>query len=160
MLTVADVGDEALRQLLNRYGLDLEVVAAGQPIPGSFWGDSEAGIIDSTVHVRGDTPVHSFLHETCHLICMTTARRRVLHRDAGGSDLEEAAVCFLQIVLAEYLDGADRLQVMQDMDAWGYSFRLGSTLEWFQSDAADADEFLQAHGLMDERQKPSFRLRD
>lgn len=160
MLTVADVGYAALRQLLDRYGLKLEAVAKGEQIPGSFWGDCEAGIIGVTVHVREDTPVHSFLHETCHLICMSSSRRRVLDSDAGGSDLEEAAVCFLQILLADFVDGASRQQVMQDMDSWGYSFRLGSTLEWFQSDAVDAEEFLQSHGLMGERQQPSFRLRD
>ena len=37
---------------------------------------------------------------------------------------------------------------MQDMDAWGYSFRLGSTRDWFESDAEDAREFLMNHGLM------------
>jgi hypothetical protein len=36
---------------------------------------------------------------------------------------------------------------MADMDAWGYSFRLGSTRAWFEHDADDARVFLQARGL-------------
>jgi hypothetical protein len=34
---------------------------------------------------------------------------------------------------------------MADMDAWGYSFRLGSTRAWFEADAEDAREFLQCN---------------
>ncbi len=37
------------------------------------------------------------------------------------------------------------------MDAWGYSFRLGSTHAWFESDATDARAWLVAHGLIDVR---------
>ena len=37
---------------------------------------------------------------------------------------------------------------MQDMDEWGYSFRLGSTRAWFEGDAADAFEWLRAHGVI------------
>jgi hypothetical protein len=33
------------------------------------------------------------------------------------------------------------------MDAWGYSFRLGSTRAWFEHDADEARVFLQARGL-------------
>ena len=43
---------------------------AGEPIPGSFWGDEEAGIIGNTVYARDDTPVHSLLHEAGHLIVL------------------------------------------------------------------------------------------
>ncbi|NIS90685.1 MAG: hypothetical protein GTN98_11520, partial [Woeseiaceae bacterium] len=49
--------------------------------------------------MRSDTPVHSLLHETCHIICMSRERRAELETDAGGDDLEEAAVCYLQVLL-------------------------------------------------------------
>jgi hypothetical protein len=159
VLVVADVGEQALAELLGRYGLELVVQAEGEAIRGSFWGDAEAGVAGHTVFVRPDTPVHSFLHESCHIICMDAARRNCLDRDAGGDDLEEAAVCFLQILLADYVDGVGRARLMADMDAWGYSFRLGSTRAWFRRDAQDAREFLRKHDLIDERSKPTFCLR-
>jgi len=34
------------------------------------------------------------------------------------------------------------------MDAWGYSFRLGSTRAWFEEDAADARDWLVRHGIL------------
>ena len=48
---------------------------------------------------------------------------------------------------------------MLDMDAWGYSFRLGSTRPWFENDAEDAEEFLMTHGLLDASGQVTFRLR-
>jgi hypothetical protein len=39
---------------------------------------------------------------------------------------------------------------MADMDAWGYSFRLGSTHAWFEHDAADARAWLVARALLPE----------
>ena len=159
VLTVADVGADALAALLHDYGLDLLVQEEGEPITGSFWGDSEAGVVGRMVYVRTDTPVHSFLHETCHVICMDEERRSALDRDAGGDDLEEAAVCYLQVLLADQIEGAGRDRIMSDMDAWGYSFRLGSTRNWFDEDADDAREFLINHGLIDEQAVPTMRLR-
>lgn len=146
--------------LLARYGLSLAVVEDDEPIPGSFWGDQEAGLIGLTVYVRADTPVHSLLHEACHCICMDAGRRAKLHTDAGGGYAEEDAVCFLQILLADYLPGVGRRQLMQDMDAWGYSFRLGSTQAWFERDAEDARDWLQRHGLIDEQFAPTWQLRN
>lgn len=131
----------------------------GAPITGSFWGDEEAGIVGCRVYVRDDTPVHSLLHETCHTICMTSERREQLETDAGGDDLEEAAVCYLQILLADHIEGVGREKLMQDMDAWGYSFRLGSTLRWFLDDAEDAHKWLIDNDLIDDRKQPTFRLR-
>ena len=159
VLTVADVGTDSLARLLHRYGLDLVVEAPGEAITGSFWGDSEAGVAGCTVYVRADTPVHSFLHESCHVICMDGARRDALHRDAGGDDLEEAAVCYLQVLLADYVDGVGRDRLVADMDEWGYSFRLGSTRAWFETDAEDAQDFLVEHGLMSADGMPIFNLR-
>ena len=87
---------------------------------------------------------------------MDGQRRGKLDRDAGGDDLEESAVCFLQVLLADYIDGVGRARVMADMDSWGYSFRLGSTRDWFKSDAEDAREFLLLHGLIDDFGEPTF----
>ncbi len=159
MLTVADVGTNVLTGLLDRYGLELVLASEGAAIPGSFWGDSEAGVIGRRVFVRQDTPVHSFLHETCHIICMDERRRAGLDRDAGGDDLEEAAVCYLQVLLSDFIAGVGCERLMRDMDAWGYSFRLGSTRAWFDLDAEDAREFLLNHNLIDEGGEPTFTLR-
>ena len=159
VLLVGDLPVASLQGLLERYGLKLVVQAADQAITGSFWGDSEAGIVANEVYVRADTPVHSLLHETCHTICMDEARRAGLDRDAGGDDLEEAAVCYLQILLADEIEGVGRERLMCDMDAWGYSFRLGSTQAWFRDDAEDAADWLQQHGLIDAADLPTFALR-
>ena len=80
-------------------------------------------------------------------------------RDAGGDDLEEAAVCYLQILLADEIEGVGRDRLMQDMDDWGYSFRLGSTRSWFTEDAEDAASWLAAHGIVDSAGLPTFALR-
>ncbi len=130
-----------------------------EPITASYWGESEAGIAGGTVYVRNDTPVHSLLHEACHVICMDSERRASLHRDAGGDDIEETAVCYLQVVLADHVDGVGRDRIMRDMDEWGYSFRLGSTRRWWYEDAGDARAWLQAKGLLTVSGNPVFRLR-
>lgn len=158
-MCVRDLPVGELHALLQQCGLSLVVEPADGPITGSFWGDSEAGIVGKQVYVRADTPVHSLLHETCHTICMDEARRACLNRDAGGDDIEEAAVCYLQVLLADKIDTVGRDRLMQDMDAWGYSFRLGSTAAWFANDAEDAVEWLQQHGLIDLRRQPTFTLR-
>ena len=159
MLTVADIPRYRLEELLSRYGLRLEVLADDATITGSFWGEPEAGIVGKSVFVRRDTPIHSLLHEASHLVCMDEQRREQLHRDAGGDDLEESAVCYLQILLADQVEeiGANRL--MQDMDDWGYSFRLGNTARWFQEDAADAREWLLQCALLGTDGTPTFQLR-
>ena len=159
VLTVADIGHGALAGLLARFGLELTLQPVDEAITGSFWGDAEAGGVGHSVFVRPDTPIHSLLHESCHVICMDGDRRSRLDRDAGGDDLEESAVCYLQIVLADHITGVGRERVMADMDAWGYSFRLGSTRAWFENDADDAKDFLLNHNLIDTSGKPTFFLR-
>lgn len=159
VLTLADIGPRDMRELLGRYGMRLEIVAADAAIPGSFWGDSEAGLIGNRLLARADTPVHSILHEACHYVCMDGGRRRGLHTDAGGDYAEENGVCYLQILLADGLPDVGRARLMADMDAWGYSFRLGSTRRWFEEDAEDARDWLRAHGLIDAADAPSWRLR-
>ncbi|MFO8152307.1 hypothetical protein [Thioalkalivibrio sp.] len=149
----------ALQELLGRFGIGLAVHSEDGHLPGSFWGEPEAGIVRGTLHVRPDTPVHSALHEACHLICMDPARRAGVHTDAGGDDLEESAVCRLQVLLAGHLPGIGRAALMDDMDAWGYSFRLGSTSAWFHEDSGDADAWLRGHGLVDADGRVRFRTR-
>ena len=144
VLTLADIGFDKPTRFLASLGLQLSRVADGDAIPGSFWGEREAGLVGSTVYARADTPVHSLLHEASHLLVMPAVRRASVHTDATDSNLEEDAACYLQIVLAGAMEdvGSDRL--MRDMDAWGYSFRLGSARAWFESDADDARHGLQA----------------
>ena len=145
--------------LLARYGMDLRLAAPAEAIPGSYWGDSEAGLKGSTLHARLDTPLHSILHEACHFICMSPERRIGLDTDAGGDFAEEDAVCYLQILLADALAGCGRERMCRDMDAWGYTFRLGSARAWFEQDATDARAWLLHEGIIDAAARPTFRLR-
>ncbi len=160
VLRLAEFPAEQLIDLLGRYGLELINTAPGQAIPGSFWGEEEAGLIENRLYARPDTPLHSILHETCHYLCMDNARRRGLHTDAGGDYAEENGVCYLQILLAGHLPALGRERMFQDMDAWGYSFRLGSSRAWFERDAEDALAWLKNHGLLDEAGRLSWRLRE
>ena len=78
VIPLRDISLEAVRALLARFGLQLECVPDGAPIPGSYWGEPEAGIIGARVYVRGDTPVHSLLHEACHLIVLPEEKAAML----------------------------------------------------------------------------------
>jgi hypothetical protein len=158
VLRVGADAHPALAALLQRYGIGLISCAPGDSLPGSYWGESEAGLRGDSLYVRPDTPLHSLLHELSHYACMAPQRRAALDRDAGGDDAEECAVCYLQILLADELPmGRDRM--LADMDAWGYSFRLGSARAWFEQDAGDARAWLVREGLVDPAGRPSFRLR-
>ena len=149
VLLLRDIPLADVAALLARYGLRLERVPDGEPIPGSYWGESEAGLIGSTVHARGDTPVHSLLHEACHLIVLPPERRAAVHTDATDSVEEEDAVCLLQALLGDILPGVGRARVLADMDAWGYTFRLGSAAAYFERDADAAWAWLAGRGFVD-----------
>jgi hypothetical protein len=149
VLRLTGVDRIAVALLLNRYGLDLQLIAPEEVIPGSYWGESEAGLRGNRLFARLDTPVHSVLHEASHYVCMTPERRTGLDRDAGGDDPEENAVCYLQILLADELPGVGRNRLCNDMDAWGYSFRLGSARAWFERDSDDARIWLAHSGVID-----------
>jgi len=153
VLTIADIDAAAAAGLLAAYGLRLAVVADGDGIPGSYWGAPEAGLIGSTVHARGDTPVHSLLHEAAHLIVLPSGQRDAVHTDATDSEAEEDAVCVLQVLLADALPGVGRDRLLADMDAWGYSFRLGSARAYVENDAATAWTWLQDRNLVDGHQR-------
>jgi len=150
---------EMLQSLLSRYQLQLNLVKDKEPIPGTWFGEPEAGIIKNQLYIRQDTPVHSALHESCHYICMDGARRSKLDSDAEGDYDEENGVCYLQILLADYLPGMDKNTMMADMDDWGYTFRLGSAQRWFEEDARDAQQWLVKHLLIDNNNVPSWNLR-
>jgi hypothetical protein len=160
MLLLGTVDRVAVAALLDRYGMRLVLTAPNELIPGSYWGESEAGLKGDRLYARLDTPVHSVLHEASHYICMTPERRAGLDRDAGGDDLEESAVCYLQVLLARELPGVGLDRAFADMDAWGYSFRLGGARVWFESDAEDARTWLRQHGLTGEGDRLTGACRD
>jgi hypothetical protein len=159
VLLVNAIDRLSLEMLLDRYGLALRLVAPEEVIPGSYWGEREAGLIGATIFARLDTPLHSVLHESAHFICMTPERRAGLDTDAGGDDAEETAVCYLQVALAETLPNVSRERMCRDMDEWGYSFRLGSAAIWFAQDAQDARDWLIRHGLLDFRGQVTYACR-
>ncbi|OUD13118.1 hypothetical protein [Thioflexithrix psekupsensis] len=151
---------EALIILLKRFDIQLKMVESNQAIEGSYWGESEAGLVGNVLYVRNDTPIHSALHEACHYICMDSARRTALHTDAGGDYAEENAVCYLQILLANHLPEMSADVLCEDMDNWGYSFRLGNAKRWFNEDAQDAYDWLLNHQLIAADKTVLWRVRN
>lgn len=149
VLRLGEIDRLAAETLLERFGLRLVMLPLGCPIPGSFWGEPEAGVIGRFVYARPDTPVHSLLHEASHLLVAPPSRRARIHTDASDCLLEEDATCYLQILLADALPGVGRARMLADMDAWGYRFRLGSARAWFERDAEDARAHLLRWELID-----------
>lgn len=148
VLTLGQIDVEFVELLLRGYGLDLVLVADGVPIPGTYWGEPEAGLIGNTIYARSDTPLHSLLHEACHLIAAEPQRRDTIHTDASTSQAEEDAACYLQIVLGDAIPNVGRERIERDMDTWGYTFRLGSARAWFERDADDARAWLAVRNLL------------
>ena len=159
VLVCAELATGLLEQLLDRFGIKISKVIPETEIPGSYWKDSEAGLIGNQLYLRPDTPAHSALHEACHYVCMDSERRTNLDTDSGGDYLEESAVCYLQVVLAIQLQDIGKQRMFDDMDRWGYSFRLGSTQRWFEEDAEDAREWLEQQGLITADNKPTWQVR-
>lgn len=153
------IRQQHLQKLLKPYGIEIKTVADDEVIPGSFFGDREAGLVGNQLLLRLDTPIHSALHEAGHFICMDSQRRQILNTDAAGDYDEENGVCYLQILLSDFLPDMDRERMMQDMDSWGYSFRLGSAKSWFEQDAEDARQWLITHHIIDETNQPTWKLR-
>lgn len=146
-------------ECVGRYGAALVTLPEGAPIPHSYWGAPEAGLAGRSVYVRPDTPAHSLLHELCHYVCMTSARRARLATNAGGDADEECAVCALQVLVADFFPELGRRKVLADMNAWGYSFREGSAEAWWRGDARFARAWLRRYGLIDDRHRLTWRLR-
>ncbi|PCH98817.1 MAG: hypothetical protein COB76_06690, partial [Alphaproteobacteria bacterium] len=135
VLLCSDIKLKNLQSILDRYGVTIIAVDENASIPGSFWQPPEAGLIGNKLYIRNDTPVHSALHEAGHYICMDKQRRNNLDTNAGGDYEEEDAVCYLQILLSDFIPEMKQNRMLSDMDAWGYSFRLGSAKAWFDNDA-------------------------
>ncbi len=159
-MRVHEIAADAIELLASRFSIDVEFVDDSATIGDSYWGTPEAGISHSGLRLRRDTPVHSLLHELCHIVCMTSARRQALERDAGGNDAEECGVCYLQVLLADQLPGFSAARCLADMDTWGYSFREGSAAAWFRGDGREARDWLLEHALIDTDDTPTFHLRD
>ncbi len=159
VLLCSDINLDHLQNLLARYGMVLNKLVEAEDIPGSFWQPPEAGLVGNILYVRNDTPVHSALHESCHYICMDQRRRDILDTNAGGDYEEENAVCYLQVLLSEHITEMGKARMFSDMDAWGYSFRLGSSNAWFDHDAADTIAWLQHYELIDKNMQPAWKLR-
>lgn len=146
--TCGEVDRGELEHLLAALGVEARWIEVGSPIPHSHWGDREAGILGATLFLRDDTPVHSALHEACHVACARAEGRADLDTDAGGEQIEEDAVCYLQIAMADRLPGFGIGRAQRDMDAWGYCFRLGKARRWFEEDAEDARRWLEERDLL------------
>ena len=159
MKTLTDINNQDLTRLLSQYGIEVCFLNLGEEIPGSYWGAPEAGIIKNKLYVRPDTPVHSALHESCHYVCMDDQRREALHTDTGGDYDEENAVCYLQILLAEHIPGTNQFSLCDDMDEWGYTFRLGSAKNWFTQDADDAFHWLQQADIVNSQKQTTWKIR-
>lgn len=160
VLRLHDLAAHAPDVLVARFGTRLIHGFGKAPIPASFWGGSEAGLTAHGIYVRPDTPAHSLLHELGHYVCMPGERRARLWHDAGAGDDEECAVCYLQVLFADALPGMGAGRCLDDMDAWGYSFREGTARAWFRGDGRDARRWLLTHGLIDADSRPTWRLRE
>jgi len=159
VLNCGEIKLTTLKNLLDKYSIELHQVEDGDKIPGSWFGEPEAGIIENRLYVRSDTPVHSALHESCHYICMSPGRRSSLHTNAGGDYDEENGVCYLSILLSDFIDDFGRQRMFSDMDEWGYTFRLGSSQAWFEEDAEDACRWLQQYNLISNHSQPNWSVR-
>lgn len=152
VIRISDIGWVCIIDLFQASGLVIERVGIDQEIPGSHWGEEEAGLIQYKLYARDDTPVHSVLHEASHWLLMSEERRAQLHTDAKGTALEESAACYLQLLLADLIPAVGMNNMFSDMDTWGYSFRSGCTKNWFETDAEDALAYLtqklpHSHGI-------------
>jgi hypothetical protein len=159
VLLCQDIKLDHLKSVLQAYDMEIVTVSENDPIPGSFWQPPEAGLIGNRLYIRSDTPVHSALHEACHYICMDSQRREYLDTDAGGGYEEEDGVCYLQILLSDHIPEMKQQRMLSDMDAWGYSFRLGTARAWFERDAEDALEWLLKNKIIMPDCEPTWNLR-
>lgn len=159
MVKYENLDARSVKDLLNHYGIKVNCFDNHTDIPHSFWGNPEAGRLNEQLYIRGDTPIHSVLHEACHYICMPAVQRAVELADAKGTVDEENATCYLQIILAEHIGGYSRTQILKDMDDWGYSFRLGSAYAWFTRDAHETKQWLINKQIINQQEAPTWKLR-
>ena len=90
---------------------------------------------------------------------MDKQRRENLDTDAGGGYEEEDGVCYLQILLSDFIPEMQQERMLSDMDAWGYSFRLGSAQAWFEKDAEDAFVWLLKNKIINADNTPTWNVR-
>jgi hypothetical protein len=159
MVYYKNLDSGSVKTLLSHYGIEVNCIDVDVEIPHSFWGAPEAGRKKEQLYIRGDTPIHSILHEACHYICMPAAQRKQMLVDAKGSAMEENATCYLQILLSDHIENYDRRQLMQDMDDWGYSFRLGSANAWFNKDADEVCQWLREHQIINMNDEITWKLK-
>ncbi len=159
MLLVNHCDIQGIEALLAKFNLTLCITNPDEKIPGSFWGDDEAGLLKNTLYVNPNTPIHSLLHEACHYICMDNTRREALDTNAGGDYDEENAVCYLQIILSAQITEMGQARMLKDMDDWGYTFRLGSAKKWFENDADDPQLWLIQQQLINSNNHCLYQLR-
>jgi len=160
MVYYKNLNSDSIKALVSNYGIQINCSDPGVAIPHSFWGAPEAGRIHEQLYIRVDTPIHSLLHEACHYVCMSAEQRKLTQMDAKGSAMEENATCYLQILLSDYIKEYSRTQLMEDMDVWGYSFRLGSALAWFNRDTEEVRQWLISHLIINTQDKPTWKLRN
>lgn len=159
MVKLQEFKIKEIQPIFSQYGMQLNALRDKAEIPFSFWGAPEAGRQKNQLYIRNDTPMHSLLHESCHYVCMPQTGRISDSPDAAGSTAEENATCYLQILISDHIARFSRTQQMQDMDNWGYSFRLGSASAWFHQDAEDAKKWLAFHEIIDAHDQISWKLR-
>ena len=159
MVYFKDLNSSAVANVLSNYDIQINCLKFDSNIPHSFWGAPEAGRIRNQLYIRDDTPVHSILHESGHYICMPEKQRSDAQVDAKGSAMEENATCYLQVLLADYIQGYNRYHLLRDMDTWGYSFRLGSASIWFNEDAEEVKNWLLNHGIINHHGEITWQYR-
>jgi len=88
-----------LEVMLDRYGLAFVLAAPEEVIPGSYWGEREAGLMGSRSS-PGSTRrcIRCCTGRAISSACRPSGRAG-LDTDAGGDDAEENAVCYLQILI-------------------------------------------------------------
>ena len=91
---------------------------------------------------------------------MSEERRKCLDRDAGGDDLEEAAVCYLQMLLADHLPGcrsrpADAGHGQPGVTVSGSAIRAAGSSRTL----ATRVDWLLDNGLISSADNPLFILR-
>jgi hypothetical protein len=57
------------------------------------------------------------------------------------------------------LIGYNRKHMLQDMDVWGYTFRLGSARAWFENESQDARQWLINTGLLNDDDSITWQIR-
>ena len=142
-----DIGFDDVAALLARYGLAARARRRRRADPRQLLGRTRSRPDRPRVHARDDTPVHSLLHEAAHLIVLPPERaRRAYRRHRFGRGRRRR----LRAAVAARRRPARRRPraLMADMDAWGYTFRLGSARAYFERDAEDAGPGCSARGLV------------